>query len=136
MNDVNFAVLGCGGIGRRALEVSTHEEELTPVAACDRHGVAVDFDVLESQRDSSSPSEARSASEDGLDVDELLAATEGNVASDGGATAVKQSGERKGVAASTQATPTDQPIQDVIDVSEGIDAVLVALPNQIGRAHV
>lgn len=117
MNDVTFAVLGTGGIGRRTLEVSTHKDELTPVAACDRHGVAVDFD--------------------GLDVDELLAATEGNVASqsrsdartDGGTAAVKQSGEMKGVAASTQATPTDTPIDDIIDISDQLDAVLVALPN-------
>jgi Fe-S cluster biogenesis protein NfuA len=109
MHDVNFAVLGTGGIGRRALEVSTHKDALTPVAACDRHGVAIDGD--------------------GLDVEELLAATEGTVASDGGTAAVKQSGERKGVAASAQAGPTDTPIDDVIAVSEGIDAVLIALPN-------
>jgi Fe-S cluster biogenesis protein NfuA len=109
MHDVNVAVLGTGGIGRRALEVSTHKENLTPVAACDRHGVAVDFD--------------------GLDIEELLAATEGNVASDGGTSAVKQSGEMKGVAASTQATPTDTPIDDIIDVSDHLDAVLIALPN-------
>jgi hypothetical protein len=115
MNDTTFAVLGTGGIGRRALEVSTDKEDLTPVAACDRHGVAVDHD--------------------GLDVDELLAATEGNIASDGGATVeeggggVKQAGEDKGVAASVQADPTDTPIDDIIDESDRIDAVLIALPN-------
>ncbi|MHC3437179.1 transcriptional regulator [Natrialbaceae archaeon A-gly3] len=113
MDDVNFAVLGTGGIGRRTLEVSKHKDELTPVAACDRHGVAIDFD--------------------GLDVDELLDATEGNidneVATDGGAAAVKQHGEQKGVVASTQADPTEDAIDDVIEVSEEIDAVLIALPN-------
>ncbi|UVE52123.1 transcriptional regulator (plasmid) [Haloferax larsenii] len=109
MNDVTFAVLGTGGIGRRTLEVSTHKDELTPVAACDRHGVAVDHD--------------------GLDVDELLSATEGNIASDGGATAVKETGEMKGVAASTQAVPTDTPIDDIIEESDDIDAILIALPN-------
>ncbi|WP_396613761.1 transcriptional regulator (plasmid) [Haloferax sp. S1W] len=109
MNDVTFAVLGTGGIGRRTLEVSKHKDGLTPVAACDRHGVAVDHD--------------------GLDVDELLSATEGNIASDGGATAVKETGEMKGVAASTQAVPTDTPIDDIIEASDDIDAVLIALPN-------
>ncbi|ELZ79062.1 biotin operon protein [Haloferax larsenii JCM 13917] len=109
MNDVTFAVLGAGGIGRRTLEVSTHKDGLTPVAACDRHGVAVDHD--------------------GLDVDELLSATEGNIASDGGATAVKETGEMKGVAASTQAVPTDTPIDDIIEESDDIDAILIALPN-------
>jgi hypothetical protein len=117
MNDTTFAVLGTGGIGRRALEVSEDKDDLTPVAACDRHGVAVDHD--------------------GLDVDELLAATEGNIASDGGATVddggassgVKQAGEERGVAASVQAAPTETPIDDIIAESGAIDAVLIALPN-------
>ena len=109
MDDINFAVLGTGGIGRRTLEYATEKEHLTPVAACDRHGVAVDHD--------------------GLDIDELLAATEGNIASDGGTTAVKQSGEMRGVAASTQADPTETPIDDIIAESDAIDAVLIALPN-------
>ncbi|TYL36129.1 transcriptional regulator [Natronococcus pandeyae] len=124
MDEVTFAVLGTGGIGRRALEVSQHKEALTPVAACDRHGTAIDFD--------------------GLDVDELLAATEGNidseprdgdVATDGGAATaeseggVKQHGEDEGVVASEQARPSADPIQDVIDRGEEIDAVLLALPN-------
>ncbi|QLD87684.1 transcriptional regulator [Natronomonas salina] len=125
MDDINFAVLGTGGIGRRALDYSRTKEHLTPVAACDRNGVAVDHD--------------------GLDVDELLAATEGNIASDGGevstanrtssdtsdgsAVAVKQSGEQKGVAASVQAEPTENPIDDIIAESDRIDAVLIALPN-------
>ena len=117
MNDTTFAVLGTGGIGRRALEVSEDKDDLTPVAACDRHGVAVD--------------------DAGLDVDELLAATEGNIASDGGATVddggassgVKQAGEERGVAASVQAEPTETPIDDVIAESGAIDAVLIALPN-------
>jgi hypothetical protein len=109
MDDVRFAVLGTGGIGRRTLEVSTEKAGVTPVAACDRHGIAVD--------------------RDGLDIEELLAATEGNVASDGGAGAVKQHGERSGVAASAQARPTETPIDDVIAESDDLDAVLIALPN-------
>ena len=109
MDDIDFAVLGTGGIGRRTLEYATEKEHLTPVAACDRHGAAVDHD--------------------GLDVDELLAATEGNIASDGGTTAVKQSGEMRGVAASTQAESTETPIDNIIAESDTIDAVLVALPN-------
>jgi len=36
MDDITFAVLGTGGIGRRALEMSQHKDALTPVAACDR----------------------------------------------------------------------------------------------------
>jgi hypothetical protein len=109
MDDITFAVLGTGGIGRRALEVSKDKDALTPVAACDRNGVAIDHD--------------------GLDVDELLAATEGNIASDGGAAAVKETGENKGVAASTQANTTETPIDDVIAESDDIDAILLALPN-------
>ncbi|WP_226021318.1 transcriptional regulator [Halomicrobium salinisoli] len=120
MDDVRFAVLGTGGIGRRTLDVARHRDGVTPVAACDRNGVAVDHG--------------------GLDVDELLEATEGNIASgpegdvaaDGGAKAasgVKQTGERAGVAASAQGEPTETPIDDVIAESDGIDAVLMALPN-------
>ncbi len=131
MNDITFAVLGTGGIGRRTLEVSQHKDGLTPVAACDRHGVAIDFD--------------------GLDVDELLEATEGNIDSgsqrtdsrdddprdetletDGGETAtagVKQHGENAGVVASEQARPSEDSIQAIIDHGDGIDAVLLALPN-------
>ncbi|OLZ42647.1 transcriptional regulator [Natrinema saccharevitans] len=119
MDEITFAVLGTGGIGRRALEVSQHKDALTPVVACDRHGVAVDFD--------------------GLDVDELLAATEGNidneVATDGGPAAataaggVKQHGEQQGVVASSQARPSEEPIQEIIDRGDRIDAVLLALPN-------
>lgn len=117
MSDIKIAVLGTGGIGRRALDVSTHKEELTPVAACDRHGIAIDHS--------------------GLDVAELLDATEGNVASESesdqiksdGGVAVKQTGEEKGVAASIQARSTDTPIDDVIAESDSIDAVLIALPN-------
>ncbi|WP_207589375.1 transcriptional regulator [Halomontanus rarus] len=111
--DISFAVLGTGGIGRRTLEVSRHKDGLTPVAACDRHGVAIDFD--------------------GLDVDELLAATEGNidneVATDGGGAAVKQHGESRGVVASEQARASDDSIQEIIDAGAEIDAVLLALPN-------
>jgi len=115
MNDINFAVLGTGGIGRRALEVSADKDELTPIAACDRHGVAVNHD--------------------GLDVDELLAATEGNIASDGGTTVesggggIKEHGDDKGVVASAEAVPTETPIEDIIAEHEAIDAVLIALPN-------
>jgi len=134
-DDVTFAVLGTGGIGRRTLDVARHEDGLTPVAACDRNGVAVDHS--------------------GLDVDELLGATEGNIASgpepdgdtpatptddyasDGGATAVeggasdgvKQAGEGAGIVASAQGEPTETPIDDVIEESDRIDAVLLALPN-------
>jgi hypothetical protein len=108
MDEITFGVLGTGGIGRRTLDYATSKANLTPVAACDRNGVAIDHD--------------------GLDVDELLAATEGNIASDGGA-AVKQSGEQKGVAVSSQARQTDTPIDDIIAASEGIDAILLALPN-------
>ena len=153
--DINFAVLGTGGIGRRTLEVSQHKDGLTPVAACDRHGIAVDHD--------------------GLDVEELLGATEGNIASgplsgpdqsrgdqprdgdgrgdtetsaddpdaatDGGVAAddaasggsasggIKQTGEAAGVVASEQGEPTETPIDDVIAESDAIDAVLIALPN-------
>jgi len=127
MDDITFAVLGTGGIGRRTLDVSRHKDGLTPVAACDRNGVAVDHD--------------------GLEVDELLAATEGNIDSgpqnpdpgddrattDGGAVAdsagVKQHGETAGISASRQGRPTETPIDDVIAESESIDAVLMALPN-------
>jgi len=141
-DDVTFAVLGTGGIGRRTLDVARHKDGLTPVAACDRNGVAIDHD--------------------GLDVDELLDATEGNIASgpeadsdtpatpesdyasDGGATAmeggsvdadaaasdgVKQAGEDAGIVASAQGEPTETPIDDVIAESDRIDAVLLALPN-------
>ena len=108
MDDVHFAVLGTGGIGRRAIEYANSKESLTPVAACDRDGVAIDHD--------------------GLDADELLAATEGNIASDGGA-AVKQTGDQQGVVASAQASPTETPIDDIVAESEMIDAVLIALPN-------
>jgi hypothetical protein len=126
MDEINFAVLGTGGIGRRTLDVSRDRSGVTPVAACDRHGVAIDHD--------------------GLDVEELLAATEGNVdsqtgasgdrATDGdagplpdGGTAVKQHGQHRGVAASAQGRPTETPIDDVIAESDGVDAVLIALPN-------
>ncbi|WP_435101101.1 transcriptional regulator [Halarchaeum sp. P4] len=128
MDDVSFAVLGTGGIGRQTLEVSTHKEGLTPVAACDRNGVAFD--------------------PDGLDVKELLEATEGNIAGDGtghtdeaeasnvddavepdGGTAVKQHGEGAGVVASAQGEPTETPIDDVIELDEHVDAVVMALPN-------
>ncbi|MFA9518616.1 transcriptional regulator [Halopenitus sp. H-Gu1] len=131
MDDITFAVLGTGGIGRRTLEVSTHTEGLTPVAACDRHGMAFDAD--------------------GLDVEELLKATEGNIAGDGtgdtheadadgtsdadgmiepdGGTAVKQHGEDAGVVASTQGESTETPIEDVITLGEHVDAVIMALPN-------
>jgi hypothetical protein len=125
MDDIRFAVLGTGGIGRRTLELSQHKDGLTPVAACDRNGVAVDHD--------------------GLDVEELLDATEGNIASapegggngqygsddyasDGGV-AVKQRGEDAGVVASEQGRATETPIDDVIAESDAIDAVLLALPN-------
>ncbi|MDS0276609.1 transcriptional regulator [Halomicroarcula sp. S1AR25-4] len=136
MDDVRFAVLGTGGIGRRTLEVSQHKDGLTAVAACDRNGVAVDHG--------------------GLDVAELLEATEGNIASgpqggpeqssgdeprdsgprddvstDGGAATagVKQHGDQAGVVASEQGRPTETPIDAVIAESDAIDAVLIALPN-------
>lgn len=100
MNDINFAILGTGGIGRRALEVSVAKDELMPIAACDRHGIAVDHG--------------------GLDVDELLAATEGNIASDGGTAiessgdGIKEHGDDKGVVTSRQAVSTETPIEDII----------------------
>ncbi|MCL9814632.1 transcriptional regulator [Natranaeroarchaeum aerophilus] len=126
MNEISFAVLGTGGIGRRTLEVSQYRDGLIPVAVCDRGGIAVDHD--------------------GLDVGELLDATEGNVASgpdevdddqdtvtDGGvstdAGGVKQTGEGAGVVASEQGRPTETPIDDIIAKSDRIDAVLIALPN-------
>ncbi len=117
MDEITFAVLGTGGIGRRTLEVSKDKDALVPVAACDRNGIAVDHG--------------------GLDVDELLDATEGNIASgpddgavtDGGTAAVKQRGEDAGVAASAQAELTETPIEDIIADSDAIDAVLIALPN-------
>lgn len=119
MKDISVAVLGTGGIGRRALDVSTHKDWFTPIAACDRHGIALDHD--------------------GLDVTELLDATEGNIASESergakrtkadGGVAIKQTGAEQGVAASTQAHSTETPIDDVIAEHEAIDAVLIALPN-------
>jgi len=139
MTDIDFAVLGTGGIGRRTLEVSQHKDGLTPVAACDRNGLAID--------------------RDGLDVEELLDATEGNIAGDGrgdtdgpdaatdggvaadatgnaaddadaaASNGVKQTGEGAGVVASEQGEPTETPIDDVIEQSDAIDAVLIALPN-------
>jgi len=109
MDEIAFGVLGTGGIGRRALEYAQQKDNLTAVAACDRNGVAIN--------------------EDGLDVDELLAATEGNIASDGGTAAVKQTGEQQGVVASSQARRTATPIDDIIEASEQMDAVLIALPN-------
>ena len=114
MNEINFAVLGTGGIGRRTLEVSKYKESLNPVAACDRNGIAIDSE--------------------GLDVSELLDATEGNIASDpdprtDGGVAVKQTGENAGVAASTQGKRTETPIKEIIEVSATADAVLIALPN-------
>jgi len=41
--DITFGVFGTGtgGIGRRTLEVSKHKDDLVPVAACDRNGIAV-----------------------------------------------------------------------------------------------
>ena len=80
MDEVTFAVLGTGGIGRRTLDVARHKDGLTPVAACDRNGVAFDHS--------------------GLDVNELLDATEGNVAS-----GPEESG-------STPATPTEEYASD------------------------
>jgi len=130
MTDIDFAVLGTGGIGRRTLEVSQHKEGLTPVAACDRNGIAID--------------------RDGLDVEELLDATEGNIAGDGrgdtegpdaatdggvaaedaaASSGVKQTGEGAGIVASEQGDPTETPIDDVIAASDAVDAVLIALPN-------
>jgi len=109
MDEIAFGVLGTGGIGRRALEYAQQKDNLTAVAACDRNGVAIN--------------------EDGLDVDELLAATEGNIASDGGTAAVKQTGEQQGVVASSQARRTATPIDDIIEASDQMDAVLIALPN-------
>ena len=129
MESIDFAVLGTGGIGRRTLEVSQAKDGLNAVAACDRHGVAIDHD--------------------GLDVEELLDATEGNIAGDGrgdtdsepltdggvtpddadASTGVKQHGEDAGVVASEQADPTDSPIDDIIAESDKFDAVLIALPN-------
>ena len=125
MDETRFAVLGTGGIGRRTLEVATHKDGLTAVAACDRNGVAIDHD--------------------GLDIDELLDATEGNIASgpeddpdvaaDGGAQAattgegVKQHGDAAGITASAQGRKTETPIDDIIAESDRIDAVLMALPN-------
>ena len=125
MDETRFAVLGTGGIGRRTLEVATHKDGLTAVAACDRNGVAIDHG--------------------GLDVGELLDATEGNIASgpeddpdvaaDGGAQAaaqsegVKQHGDAAGITASAQGRKTETPIGDIIAESDRIDAVLMALPN-------
>ncbi|MEY7849768.1 transcriptional regulator [Natrarchaeobius sp. A-rgal3] len=127
MDDIHVAVLGTGGIGRRTLEVSQHKAGIVPVAACDRHGIAVDHG--------------------GLDVDELLEATEGNVASErtgdrergsaesgaaieaGERAGVKQTGENAGVVASEQGEPTETAIDDVIAESDAIDAVVIALPN-------
>jgi len=129
MDEISFAVLGTGGIGRRTLDVARHKDGLTAVAACDRNGVAVDHE--------------------GLNVEELLEATEGNIASgpgsgpdddiatDGGAKAsggassegVKQHGDQAGIVASEQGEPTETPIDDVIAESDEIDAVLLALPN-------
>lgn len=128
MTDINFAVLGTGGIGRRTLEVSQHKDGLTAVAACDRNGIAVNHD--------------------GLDVEELLDATEGNIAGDGrgdtdgpnaatdggvkaseSSAGVKQTGEDAGVVASVQGEPTETPIDTIIAELDTIDAVLIALPN-------
>ncbi|RQG96848.1 transcriptional regulator [Natrarchaeobius oligotrophus] len=118
MEEITFAVLGTGGIGRRALEVSQHKDDLTPVAACDRRGVAID--------------------PDGLDVDELLAATEGNIGGDAatgsgsdaaGNDDVTRHGERAGVLASAQGNETDDPIRSIVDRGDDLDAVLLALPN-------
>lgn len=128
MTDINFAVLGTGGIGRRALEISQYKDGIAPVAACDRNGIAVDCE--------------------GLDVKELLNATEGNIAGDGSGeseelgkaannsgskigmkTGVKQTGESAGIVASAQGKSTETPIDDIIVNSDMFDAVLIALPN-------
>lgn len=98
--NVNVAVLGTGGIGRKTLEVMEHKDDLTAVAACDSRGVAIDFD--------------------GLDTDEIL-----GLAPDGGAAAAVE----PSVADVQGGRPTDDSIGEVIDVSDNVDAVLMALPN-------
>ncbi|GAB3037732.1 transcriptional regulator [Natronobiforma cellulositropha] len=109
--DTTFAVIGTGGIGRRALEVSQYKPDLTPVAACDKHGVAID--------------------ETGLDVEAVLAAIEDGpepAETDGGQE-VKRHGPDDGVVAAEEGTASDDPIGAIIEASDAIDAVLLAVPN-------
>ena len=159
MDDVNFAVLGTGGIGRRTLDVAQHKDGVTAVAACDRNGVAIDHDGLDvpelldategniASGPQSGPEESSSAERSSADSraakprddgDEPRdSGPDGDVATDGGAKAagsvssdgVKQSGDDAGIVASAQGEPTETPIDDIIHESDDIDAVLMALPN-------
>ncbi len=142
MDDVRFAVLGTGGIGRRTLDVSQYKDGLTPVAACDRNGVAVDHEGLDvpellEATEGNIASGPRSGSKESSGDEPRDSGPEGDVATDGGAKAdagtategVKQHGEEAGIVASEQGRPTETPIDDIIAESDDIDAVLVALPN-------
>jgi hypothetical protein len=146
MDDISFAVLGTGGIGRRTLDVAQYKDGVTAVAACDRNGVAIDHDGLDVEElldategniasgphsgpDESSGGEPRDSGPGGESDDDV--ATDGGAKTAGGASSdgVKQAGEEAGIVASAQGEPTETPIDDVIAESEAIDAVLVALPN-------
>ena len=108
---IRVAVLGAGGLGKAATRIIGMKRELRLCAICDSQGLV--------------------ASSDGLDA-QLMVSLSGDLVSSYRAAAGEVSDEVRGgvsVATAVEARYCEDPLGEILAMSDGLDAVVVALPN-------
>lgn len=109
-NKIRIAVLGAGGLGKAAAQIIGMKRELSLCALCDSRGIVV--------------------SDEGLDT-RLITTLSGDLVT-GVRRATEYGAEPSGgvcVASTLEARHTEDPIGAILELSDRIDAVLIALPN-------
>jgi len=107
---IRVAVLGAGGLGTAAARIIGMKRQLRLCAVCDSRGVVADFSGLDTQR---------LASISGDLVTGYRQAMEGGEDRDGGAS----------VTTAVAARHCEDPLGEIIEMADELDAVLIALPN-------
>ena len=106
---IRVAVLGAGGLGKAAARIIGMKQELMLCAVCDSKGIVASPEGLETQ---------------------VLASISSDLVS--GYRQAVEGGEGEGgvqVATAVEARYCNDPVGDIVKMAEGLDAVLVALPN-------
>ncbi len=108
---IRIAVLGAGGLGKAAARIIGLKRELRLAAVCDSHGIVFSAEGLDGEQLSTISGDL---------VDGYSQLQEGSDSLGGG---------RVSVAEAVEARHTDDPIGEVLDMADALDAVLIALPN-------
>ncbi len=109
-DQIRVAVLGAGGLGKAAARIIGMKQELRLCAICDSQGIITDSSGLDAQRIASIAGDL---------VTGYQQAAQGGQDDGGGVS----------VATTVAARHCEDPIGEIVEMAETLDAVLIALPN-------